>query len=289
MDTLEPPARRLRDKIKEILSLSIGFLRREIIEKENSRGAWEPAKRNDNLINEFSTPITEHLHYERWTRRSNYTKGFKMKIRPYTDTQLPTTLLRTFVEEQKYPSSTIYAETLDNFDEKLLSMAYTMSSKLGEYEDIKLLKKVCESKEQCIKGLDKACKRLKKEEKGFEAYVNKDCEEVIDYLLRFGGYVRPRIFRTADNDYDVVIPRGRQQAHFRLRKVGDCGCLVTVHIEPTDPFWHIACGLADKVSGEERKPAECIPFYMDVDNVIKLLEDAKRSREDLSFIKSFYS
>ena len=169
-------------------------------------------------------------------------------------------------------------------------MKYEMSLKLREHvRNIELVKRACEDEILCkfIKGLEEACRRLKEEEEGFEAYLNMSCEELKDYLLReFGGYERPRIFRTADNDYDIIIPRGRQQAHFRLRKVSDCGCLVTVHIEPTDPLWHIGCGLADKMLGEKRKPAECIPFYMNVDVVLKLLKNAKREREkDLSLIK----
>jgi len=87
-----------------------------------------------------------------------------------------------------------------------------------------------------------------------------------------GGYVRPKPFSTADTDYDVVVPRGRQQAHFRLKEVHDNACLVPSHVEPSDPIWHVRCWFEDLLLGEKSKSADCTSFYMDSENIIDLLK-----------------
>jgi len=118
----------------------------------------------------------------------------------------------------------------------------------------------------------RACLRLKEEEKGKERLYLKPCETIIKELRDLGGYLRPPFLSTADTDYDVIVPRGNQQAHFRLRKVTAYACLVTSHVEPRDPLWHARCGLEDQLFGEKDKSAVCISFYRDPEETIKILE-----------------
>jgi len=121
--------------------------------------------------------------------------------------------------------------------------------------------------------LRKACERLKNEERGYERYYFTPCERLAAYLKSFeGAYERNRLPRTGDSDIDIIVKRGSQQAHFRLRRVGSKGCLVTAHIEPSDPSWHLRCGLEDKILGEDKKSAVCISFYMDPKTVTEWLE-----------------
>jgi len=107
IDTLEFLARRFRGRAKEVLELLIEFLRREIVEEEDPRKAEELAKRAENIINEFSIPITEYLHHEIDSLiDAAHSRGFEMRIRSYAGIQLPTTPIRTFVEKQERPSFT---------------------------------------------------------------------------------------------------------------------------------------------------------------------------------------
>ena len=113
IDTLEFLARRSRGRTKEVLELLIEFLRRGIIEEEDPRKAEELAKRAENIINEFSIPITHYLHHEiARLIDAAHSRGFEVRIEPYTGIQLPTPPLRTFAEEQERSSFVTYAETL---------------------------------------------------------------------------------------------------------------------------------------------------------------------------------
>ncbi len=111
IDTLEFLARKSRGRTKEVLELLIEFLRRGIIEEEDPKRAEELAKRAEDIINEFSIPITEYLHHEiAGLIEAAHSRGFEMKIRPYTGVQLPTAPLRTLVEESERPSFVVYTE-----------------------------------------------------------------------------------------------------------------------------------------------------------------------------------
>ena len=111
IDTLEFLARKSRGRTKEVLELLIEFLRRGIIEEGDPRKTEELAKRAEGIINEFSIPITEHLHHEiAGLIEAAHSRGFEMKIRPYTGVQLPTAPLRTLVEESERPSFVVYTE-----------------------------------------------------------------------------------------------------------------------------------------------------------------------------------
>lgn len=112
IDTLEFLARKSRGRTKEVLELLIEFLRRGIIEEEDPRKTEELAKRAENIINEFSIPITEYLHHEiDGLIEAAYSRGFEIRVRAYTSVQLPTAPFRTFVEEQERPSFMMYTET----------------------------------------------------------------------------------------------------------------------------------------------------------------------------------
>ena len=112
IDTLEFLARKSRGRTKEVLELLIEFLRRGIIEEEDSKRAEELVKRAEDVINEFSTPITEYLHHEiARLIEAAYSRGFEIKTRSHAGTQLPTTQLGTLVEEQERPCFMMYVET----------------------------------------------------------------------------------------------------------------------------------------------------------------------------------
>jgi len=81
IDTLEFLARKSRDRMKEVLELLIEFLRREIIEEEDKE-AEELVKRAEDIINEFSIPITEYLRHEiSGLIEVAYSRGFEIKVR----------------------------------------------------------------------------------------------------------------------------------------------------------------------------------------------------------------
>jgi len=89
------------------------------------------------------------------------------------------------------------------------------------------------------------CFRLKEEEREFKRLYPRPCGMIVRELKALRGRIRPKLFSTADTDYNVVVPREKQQAHFRLREILDNACLVTSHMEPSDPIWHLKCGLED--------------------------------------------
>ena len=113
IDTLEFLARRSRGRTKEVLELLLEFLRRDVLEEEDPRRAREFAKKAEEVINEFSIPITEYLHHEiAELIEAAYSRGLEIRVKPYISTQLLTIMPRTFPEEYEQPSLKTYTEAL---------------------------------------------------------------------------------------------------------------------------------------------------------------------------------
>jgi len=140
IDTLEFLARKSRGRTKEVLELLIEFLRRGIIEEEDPKRAEELAKRAENIINEFSIPITEYLHHEiAELIEAAYSRGFEIRIKPYAGIQLPTTPLRTFAREHERMTLAVYTMA---FGTAYSTPPITTEKAIFEYEGPQILPEV---------------------------------------------------------------------------------------------------------------------------------------------------
>jgi hypothetical protein len=82
IDTLEFLARKSRDKTREVLALIMEILRREILYGEDSEVPYI-IKRYENIIKEFSIPITEYLHQEVSNLvEAAYSREYEVIMRP---------------------------------------------------------------------------------------------------------------------------------------------------------------------------------------------------------------
>lgn len=88
IDTLEFLARKSRDRTKELLEILIEFLRRGIVEEEDPKKAEELARRAEEIIGEFSVPVTEYLRHEIANLiEDSLSRGFRIEISLHTGVQ----------------------------------------------------------------------------------------------------------------------------------------------------------------------------------------------------------
>jgi len=140
IDTLEFLARKSRGRTKEVLELLIEFLRRWIVEEEDLKKAEGLVKRAENIINEFSIPITEYLHHEiAGLIEAAYSRGFEIRIKPYAGIQLPTTPLRTFAREHERMTLAVYTMA---FGTAYSTPPITTEKAVFEYEGPQILPEV---------------------------------------------------------------------------------------------------------------------------------------------------
>ncbi len=111
IDTLEFLARKSRERTKEILELLLELLYKEMLEEKDHVRAERTAKRAEEILNEFSIPITEYLrHGIAKLIKVAYNRGFNIRIRPYISVQSSAVTFRAITEE--YGASTSNTGTL---------------------------------------------------------------------------------------------------------------------------------------------------------------------------------
>jgi len=112
IDVLGFLARKTRGRTKEILELLIEFLRREMLEEEDFKRTKELVKKAEEVLSEFSTPLTEYLRHEITDLIEDvYNRGFEIEIKPYVVTKAITALMSIPIEKLGSPPCTVTSAT----------------------------------------------------------------------------------------------------------------------------------------------------------------------------------
>lgn len=111
IDTLEFSARRTKAKTKEILEILMEMLRREIIAEEEPEKLKSLVKKAEEIIEEYSIPITEYLSHEiDGLINAAHSKGYELRVTPVAPT-IPVTLeVEPKEEEPVWTSSATMVE-----------------------------------------------------------------------------------------------------------------------------------------------------------------------------------